>query len=119
MLRGGGLAFCEAGFAASLGFEDLLAFSTVAWVYCGQGGLHGREVLAFDDQFDLGGVEGLALQQGGCHAVHDVLVGLEDGVGGLISGVDEGAYLSVDLLGGVVGEVAVLRDLSTEEDLLF
>ncbi len=51
--------------------------------------------------------------------MHDVLVGLEDGVGRLVGGVDEGANLGVDLLGGVVGEVAVLCDLAAEEDLLF
>ena len=100
-----------------LGLEDLLGFAG-AGVDAGEGGLGGGEFLAFDDQLDLGGVQGLALEQGGCHAVHDVLVGLEDRVGRLVAGVDEGANLGVDLLGGVVGEVAVLGDLAAEEDLL-
>ena len=74
------------------------------------------EVLAFDDEFDLRGVQGFALEQGGGHAVHDVVVGVEDGVGGLVGGVDELADLGVDGLGGVVGEVAGLADLAAEED---
>jgi hypothetical protein len=112
------LAFAEAGFAAVFGFEDLLGLAGVGWAGLGEGGLDGWKILAFDDELDLGGVQGLTLEQGGCHAVHDVLVGVEDGVGRLISGVDEAADLSVDLASGLVGEVAVLRDLTSEEDLL-
>src|ERR1700735_1557444 len=110
------LAFAEAGLAACFWLEDLLGCAR-AWVYAGERGLGGWEFLAFDDQLDLGGVQGLALQQGGCHAVHDVLVGLEDGVSRLVSGVDEGANLGVDLLGCVGGEVAGLPDLAAKEDV--
>src|SRR5580698_2266194 len=101
MLCGGRLAFAKAGLASAFWLDDLLGFAAVAWVYAGERGLGCGEFLAFDDEFDLGGVQGLTLEQGCGHAVHDVLVGLEDGVGRLIGGVHEATDLSVDLLGGV------------------
>src|SRR6202046_3777059 len=112
------LAFAEAGLAACFWLEDLLGCAR-AWVYAGERGLGGGEFLAFDDELDLGGVQGLTLEQGGCHAVHDVLVGVENRVGRLVGGVNEAANLGVNLVSGLVGEVAVLCDLASEEDLLF
>ena len=112
------MAFAEAGLAACFGLEDLLGFAR-AWVYAGERGLGNGEFLAFDDQLDLGRVQGLTLEQGCCHAVHDVLVGVEDGVGRLVGCVHEEANLGVNLASGLVGEVAVLCDLASEEDLLF
>ena len=74
-LCGRRLVLAEAGLAAAFGFEDLLGFAAAA-AGLGEGRTHGREILAFDDQFDLVGVQGLTLEQGGCHAVHDLLIGL-------------------------------------------
>ena len=82
----------------------------------GERRLGGRKLLAFDDEVDLRLVQGLALQQGGRHAVHDVRVVLEDLVGRVVAGVDEGANRHVDLLGGVVGVVAGLGDVAAQED---
>jgi hypothetical protein len=111
------LAFAEAGLAAGLGLEDLLGFAGVAFGE-GQRGLEGGKLLARDDEVDLYLVEGLTLEEGVGHAVHDFGVLFEDGVGRLVALVDEGANGDVDLLGGVVGVVARLADVATEEDFL-
>jgi hypothetical protein len=112
------LAFAETGLASAFGFEDLLGLAARAGVDSGEGGFSSGKFLAFDDQLDLGGVEGFALEQGLRHAVHDILVRLEDGVSGFVAGVHEAANFGVDLLGGVVGEVAGLADIAAEEDFL-
>src|SRR5579875_2041892 len=113
------VAFTEAGLAGGFRLEDLLCVVGVATFDGGEGALHRGQVLAGDDEFDLGGVEGFTLEQSLGHAVHDVLVGFEDGGGGCVGGVHEAADFGVDLLGGVVGEVARLSDVAAQEDLLF
>src|SRR6202042_2826987 len=102
------LAFGKAGFGSLFRLEDLLHVSAGAGIGSGQRRTAYGKLLAFDDQLDLGGVEGFALQQGLGHAVHDVVVGVEDGVSRLVGRVDELADLGVDLAGGVFRVVAGL-----------
>ena len=112
------MTFAEAGLATAFRLEDLLSFSAGAWVYAGERGLGGGEFLAFDDQLDLGGIQGLALQQGGCHAVHDVLVGLEDGVGRLVAGYRRRSGLQRRSAWRCRRRSRGLADLAAEEDFL-
>src|SRR3954454_3216537 len=80
--------------------------------------LDGRKVFAFDDQFDLVGIEYFAFQQGCGHAVHRILIVRQNLHRGLVGDVDEHAHFFVNLLRGLLAEVAMLIDLASQEDLL-
>jgi hypothetical protein len=85
----------------------------------GQDGTHGGQFLAFDEHPDFFSIDGFALEQGRCDAMHRLLVGFENGMRGLVSLVDQAANFEIDLAGCFLREVAVLSDLAAEEDLLF
>ena len=79
----------------------------------------GRQLLAGDDHANVIRIQGFTIKQSLRHAVHRVLMIAEDGIGRLVGLVHQAAHFRIDLTGCFLGEVAVLRNLTTEEDLLF
>src|SRR5438270_2868692 len=102
----------QARIAGYFGFQHLLDPIPGRWH------LDWRKLFAVDDHFDLVSIEHFALKQGRRHAMHDVLVARQDLNGRLISGIDQYSNFLVDLLSGVFTEVAMLVDLTAQEDLL-
>src|SRR5437899_4916553 len=111
-LRPGG-TFSSLGdaWASRLRFQDLL-YAVVL-----RGELDGRKFLAFDDHFDLVGVEHFALQQSvGDSGEHVSAVG-EQRLRSAVALVDQAPHFQVDFDRGVFAVVAMLRNLAAQEDL--
>ena len=64
-----------------------------------QRGADRRQILTSDDQPDLFRIQSFAFEELNAHAVHNVVVSVEDGVGGLVTVVHELLYLGVDRFG--------------------
>ena len=78
-----------------------------------------RQFLAFNDELDLRGVQGLTLEQSRSHTVNYVLVCFEYFLILIVGSVHKALHFSVNLFSSIIREIAVLRDLAAEEDLLF
>src|SRR5262249_1609218 len=113
-LRRRRLARSQARSASGFGLQYLLHATVAArWQF------DWRQILAFHDQFDLVGIEHLALQQCCGDAVHYLLVTAKDVGRGVVSLVNQAPNLHIDLLRRVLAEVTMLIDFASEEDLLF
>src|ERR1039457_5608145 len=118
MLRRRRRTFLESRSTAGLRLEHLLR-AAIRIAGRSQDRAQRRKLLALNQHPNLFGVDRLALQQCGSNAVHWVLVRFEDGVRGLIGLVDQPANFEIDLPCGLLAEVAMLRNFSAQEDLLF
>src|SRR5579863_3504525 len=110
-------AFRQAARASRLRLEHLLHIRNRCPASAAR--LERWQVLAVDDQADFVGIQRLPLEQSACQPVHDRLVVVQDVPRGAVRFVDEAANLGVDLPRRFLAEVAMLRDLAAEEDLLF
>src|SRR5439155_1361478 len=80
---------------------------------------HLRQFFAIHDQLDLVGIEHFALQQCSRNANQRIPVLAQDTLGRVIALSDQPPYFVIDLDGSSFAIVAVLRDLASQEDLLF
>src|SRR5207249_1415095 len=72
-----------------------------------------------EDLVDLGAVDRLALEEGLGHLVEHLEVAAQEELRALVGLEQEAAHLGVDLDGGLLGVVDLLREVAAEEDLLF
>src|SRR5881409_2425908 len=72
-----------------------------------------------EDLVDLGAVDRLALEEGLGHLVEHLEVAAQEELRALVGLEQEAAHLGVDLDGGLLGVVDLLRQVAAEEDLLF
>src|SRR5437667_1180051 len=72
-----------------------------------------------EDLVDLGAVDRLALEERLGHLVEHLEVAAQEELGALVGLEQDAAHLGVDLDGGLLGVVDLLREVAAEEDLLF
>src|ERR1035438_3084252 len=118
LLRRRRRAFLESRSTAGLRLEHLLR-AAIRIAGRSQDRAQRRKLLALNQHPNLFGVDRLALQQCGSNAVHRILVRFEDGVRCLVGLIDQPANFEIDLPCRLLAEVAMLRNLAAQEDLLF